>query len=257
MLRKIFWINLLMVLVFFNAGRAASVSILCYHSFWGVPKYGYDFSLTELKTQLDFFKKNDFKFVNYQDVLKGKVTGNRNLLVTIDDGNRSAYPAYVKVFRPYKIQPLFAIYPAIISKQRYALTWDNVNEFLKDGCEVICHGYNHLFVAQKLYDKNRTAFDREVFGSRLILEKKLKRPIDLFAYPFGVYSDISFKKVKEAKYRYAFALNGQTALLPLERNPNIYAIPRYLVTRGNWKVLPSKILKDVQALERQGKLIGG
>ena len=58
--------------------------------------------------------------------MNGRITGTKNVLVTIDDGNRSVYEAFQKVFKPNGIRPLLAIYPNIIDKKKYALTWDQL-----------------------------------------------------------------------------------------------------------------------------------
>ncbi|HOD16721.1 MAG TPA: hypothetical protein PKI31_18525, partial [Spirochaetota bacterium] len=88
----------------------ASVSVLCYHTFLDKKKMDpYCFTVGELSSHIAQLKKQGFRFVSIGDVVSGRITGTNNVLVTIDDGNRSVYEAFQKVFKPNGIRPLLGI----------------------------------------------------------------------------------------------------------------------------------------------------
>lgn len=218
-----------------SAAEGVIVDVLCYHSFLKKTD-PYSFSIEELDKQLQFFRDKGYKFVSMDDIRSANVSGRKNILVTTDDGNKSVYDAYFKVFKKYGIKPVIGIYPAIIDKKDYALTWKEVIELSKQGCEIAAHGYNHLYVNKKLYDKDIKAFNREVYLSKEILEKKLDKKIDVYVYPFGVRSDITIEHLKKAGYKYAFTINNGDVLIPDSRNKNNFELPRYMITKPTWKM---------------------
>jgi len=219
------------------------VYVLCYHGFLS-DSNNFSFQLSEVKSHLDYLVKNGFTFVSVSDIMNNRVSGFKNVLVTVDDGNRTVYQTYRTVFKPLGIKPLLAIYPAIISVKNYALTWEQLKELADDGCDIAAHGYNHLFVNEKLSKSNSKAFSREINLSKSTLEKKLGRAIDIFVYPFGVRSEITRETLKTAGYKMAFTIEGRR-LNPAELDgPDRYDLPRYMITRANWKYSIRDIAMD-------------
>ncbi len=218
-----------------SAAEGVIVDVLCYHSFLKKTD-PYSFSNEELDSQLQFFKEKGYKFVTMNDIRSANISGRKNILVTVDDGNKSVYDAYFKVFKKYGIKPVIGIYPAIIEKKDYALTWKEAETLSKEGCEIAAHGYNHLYVNKKLYDSDIKAFNREIYLSKEILEKKLNRKIDVYVYPFGVRSEITIEHLKKAGYNYAFTIVNGDVLIPAGRNKNNFELPRYMLTKPTWKM---------------------
>ena len=223
------------------------VFVLCYHTFLGNKRFGGDISMQEFRSQLDYFQSKGFHFVSYADLLKGSATGTRNLLLVIDDGNQSAYPAYKEILKPRHIKPMFAIYPSIIGKKSYALTWEQLEELSKDGCDIAAHGYYHELVNQKFYDRDKKGFLKEIYGSKETLEKKLNIKVTAYVYPNGVRADMAKKTLKEAGYSYAFTITWGPVLSPLSLNKDPYELSRYMIWRDhgkeNWPMISGAILK--------------
>ncbi len=226
----------------------SSVSVLCYHSFLEKKKMDpFSFTIDELNSQITQLKKEGFRFVSINDVIGGRISGTRNVLVTVDDGNKSVYEAYQKVFRPNGIRPLLGIYPnIIINKKHYALTWEQLAELANGGCDIAAHGYFHLKVNKKLNDKNPAYFKKEIFLVKKVLEEKLNRKITVFVYPFGLRDDLTIKTLREAGYRYAFTINNGRIDIPLGGGDRPYELPRYMVTRTSWKYCFNSVMKNAR-----------
>jgi peptidoglycan/xylan/chitin deacetylase (PgdA/CDA1 family) len=224
----------------------ATVSVLCYHSFLDKKRMDpYCFTVEELNSQLMQLRKEGFRFVSVNDVLNGRITGAKNVLVTIDDGNRSVYDAYLKVLKPNGIRPLLAIYPNIIDKKKYALTWDQLTYLANNGCDIAAHGFFHLKINQKLLDTNPRYFRMEIFKSKEVLEEKLKRKVTIFIFPFGLRTDVAVAALKEAGYRYGFTIKRGRIDLPVaSEGDRPFELPRYMVTRTTWNICFSRIMKN-------------
>ncbi|MBN2079930.1 MAG: polysaccharide deacetylase family protein [Spirochaetes bacterium] len=229
-----------------DALAQARVSVLCYHAFRDAPlkKDPYSFSLEQLASHIAGLKKQGIRFVSVGDLLAGRVTGSNNVLVSVDDGHRSVYDAYRKVFRPNGIRPLLAIYPNVIGKKEYALTWGQLAELAAAGCDVAAHGYYHLRINRKLSEENPRGFRREINGSKKKLEEKLGRRIAVFVYPYGVRSEITIRALKEAGYRCAFTIDRGPVAAPVMPGNGAFELSRYMVTRGNWNYCYNRVLQN-------------
>ncbi|MCU0849051.1 MAG: polysaccharide deacetylase family protein [Spirochaetes bacterium] len=231
-------------IMFTAAPEPPCVHVLCYHAFKPT-KNEFCFSIDELKSHIKFYKDNGFRFVSMSDVVSGRIIGNKNILITVDDGNKSVFEAYTEVFKPNGIRPVIGIYPAIIDRKDYALTWKQLKYLADNGCDVAAHGYNHLILNKKLYNKDRKAFNREIFHAKKVLEEKLGRQINLYVYPFGVRSEETIDALKEAGIKYAFTIVNGGMVLPISRNYNSLELPRYMITRNNWKGSFKRITSNI------------
>ena len=70
------------------------------------------------------------------------------------------------------------------------------------------------------------------------LEQKLGRPIDLLAWPFGIYDDWLMDAARRAGYRAGFTLDGRAAGPSDQR----LAFPRYLMTDARRECLFERLL---------------
>lgn len=225
------------------AAAQGKVCVLVYHSFLGDKPFPSDISMQELKTQLDYLKDHGYRFVSLSDILAGAVQGPKNILVSIDDGNQSVYQAYQAVFKPRGIKPLLCIYPNIIGKKAYALTWEQLEELARAGCDIAAHGFYHFPLNQKAYEADPEAFRKEIFHSREILEKRLNIKVRAFAYPNGVNDPITGQTVQAAGYACAFTVVWGPVLCPVGSNPDRLALGRYMIYKNNWEMVRNTIIK--------------
>jgi len=231
-------IVLLLLLTVTPLYAANKVYVLVYHTFMG-KKIKYDISIQEFQKQLLELRSHGFSFVSFADIKSGNVSGDKNILITIDDGHRTVIDAYYSVLKPLGIKPLLGINTFIIGKKPYVLTWEQLQQLTKEGCSIASHGYFHLFINDELYNKNYRYFKLEVFESKKMLEEKLGIIVDTFVYPFGVVTDIGKQALAQAGYTYAFTIKWGSVSLPLSHN-NL-EIPRYMY-QHNWNAIANAII---------------
>lgn len=228
------WMGVLVCLMgWYGVVGAQSVRVLCYHTFLGKPRIDTDFSIQEFESHIRAFQSKGYRFVSFESMKAGQITGTRNVLLVIDDGNRTAYQAFEQVLKPRHIPAMFAIYPGIIGSRSFAMTWDQLKAVLQQGGEVASHGYFHEFLSEEFKAKRPQDFDHEVRLSKTILESKLGRPIEVYVYPFGVFSVSGKRLLKETGYGYAMTIQPGPTFIPLRRNPNPLQLPRLMITRSN------------------------
>lgn len=211
------------------------VFVLAFHTFLDKEKIDLDIGTKELRQELESLKNQGFKFVTMEDVKKNKIIGNKNVLITIDDGHKTVIKAYNEVLKPMNIKPVLAIYPGIVGLSKSFMTWDEINSLVKEGVYIASHGYNHLKVNEKLYSKDKSAFEDEIIKSKKILEEKTGKKIDTFIYPYGIRSKITKEYLKKFGYTMAFTINWGTLVVPIEKNSDMFELPRYMFTKKEWK----------------------
>ncbi len=226
------------MLVVVAYAQQSQMYVFCYHTFSTNLSSPYNFRPEVFRNHLESLKQAGYRFVSWQDVLSTNLKGSRNILITIDDANVSIRNVEA-IFDEFGIKPILFVYPAIVSRVHYALTWEDIQRLQNKGWTIGAHGYYHLYVNQKLYETDRTGFFREIVMSKRVLEKRLGVAVTLFGYPFGVYSPITIETLKKENYTYAFTIAGKPAVWP-PSDP--YQIPRYLITPQMWQHLVRLLL---------------
>lgn len=211
----------------------ARVVILDYHSFLGNETSNIDLSLEELAAQLDSMSALGWTFVSLQDAMAGRITGTRNLAVTIDDGNHSVYRAWKEVFQPRGIRPFLFVYPAVIlGGKDFALTGAQLRQMAAAGCGVGAHGYHHNPVSDKAWIRDPEDFMMEIRKPAGGIERITgTRPL-AFAYPFGVFSTRAEEALAAEGYLWAFAADERIVPVAFS-DPRLdhMAVPRTIVYR--------------------------
>jgi peptidoglycan/xylan/chitin deacetylase (PgdA/CDA1 family) len=236
MQKTLFFALLFVILALTGIGRTTSnsVLILCYHSFMDNPKNPYNISPSKMSNQMQTIAQWGFKFVTWPEVATGKIKGTKNVLITIDDAHASI-KEIMPLFRTYGIKPVLFVYPAIVDRMKNTLTSSDLAALQSEGAVLGAHGWNHLFINKKLYDSDPVAFKREIYYSKKRLAVIAGHEIETFAYPFGIYSDITIEHMSLAGYKYAFTIDKGPQVIPFDKERGPYRIRRTMVTFYSWK----------------------
>jgi peptidoglycan/xylan/chitin deacetylase (PgdA/CDA1 family) len=127
----------------------------------------------------------------------------RAAAITFDDGYRSVYevafPALERLSMPATVfvpvqtgeSPGDARLPPQEGRER--VSWPEMREMSGRGIDFGAHTMSHPDLTQL----DRASAEREIVGSREILEQGLGRPVTFFAYPFGRHDQTSREIVSE------------------------------------------------------------
>ena len=135
------------------------------------------------------------------------------VVLTFDDGFADFYTEALPVLRRFGWTATLYISTAYVSgtsrflqrereTSRLMLTWEQLNEISADGIEIGAHGHRHLQLDVIPSANART----EITRSKAVLEAKLNRTIESFAYPYGFYRPAVQQLVREAGFRSACAV---------------------------------------------------
>lgn len=192
------------------------VPILMYHYVRaGIPitdQLSYRLSVTPavLEEQLKYLADNGYIAISLVDLdisLENRLPlPPKSVVLTFDDGYRDFYTSAFPLLKKYNLRAVsfyvvdYANYPGYMS-------WDMVKEIQASGLvDVESHTLSHSSLS-KLDSGQKT---KEIFESKKILEQKLEKKVNYFAYPYGDFDDSVVQLVQQAGYHLAFGTNSGT-----------------------------------------------
>lgn len=162
----------------------------------------------------------------YTTVFPGDPITSRSICLTFDDAYYDFYYYVFPLLKKYNLKALLAVPSAFIldqtnieSEKRLSLkhqdiyenyetfapfcTFTELREMVQSGhVEIASHSMNHVNLTEEGVD-----LEKEIFGSKVMLEDKLGCRIDSFVLPFGKYNDAAISLAQE-HYSYVFRIGN-------------------------------------------------
>ena len=201
---------------FEEPAEEVAIPILCYHRFEDACSSTYAVTPAAFEDQMEYLRRNGFHSISLK-TLSNYVSGSldylppRPVVITIDDGWKSAYTKAAPILKEKGFTATFFVYTYFISSCRNSLSWDDLKVLLKNGFEVGSHTKSHpnfLLLRKRLDpDEYRKRVLEELEDSRKLLEEKLKMSVSLFSYPYGIYDSNLEDEIRECGYKVAVTTN--------------------------------------------------
>jgi peptidoglycan/xylan/chitin deacetylase (PgdA/CDA1 family) len=192
-------------------------------------------SVARFESQLKKFREENRPVIPLRrlvDFLLGKTDSlpPRAAVLTADDGHRSVYKEMFPLLKKYGVPATLFLYPSAISNASYALTWAELREMKESGLlDYQGHTYWHPnFKTEKRRrppEEYRHFVRTQLKKGKEKLEQEFHSPVDLLAWPFGIYDEELGLLAREAGYAAAFTMERR----PVGRAENRMALPRYLI----------------------------
>lgn len=212
---------------------SGKVLILDYHSFLGTSS-SLDWKLEDFASQIDKMRALGYSLVSLTDAMEGRIEGDRNIALTIDDGNHSIWQAAEEVLIPKAVPTELFIYPAVIGHEPHFLTREQLRSLAARGFAIGAHGYHHVPMSAIAWKRDPKTVAGEAGKPAGLLDDILGfRPL-YFAYPYGVAGEDSERLVREGGYSWAFLAGDKfTFVDPSDPALDHWAVPRTIVYRWN------------------------
>jgi peptidoglycan/xylan/chitin deacetylase (PgdA/CDA1 family) len=167
----------------------------------------------QLAWQLRCLARMGAEFVTFERMhAESRPSGKNRLrvMITFDDGTIGIHAHAFPVLR--RMNALAVVYPVVGDLGRADVVWnessdktpitmlspEQVREMARAEIEFGSHLYHHVN-ADRLADDD---LDKELRGSKRILEDIVRRPVLSIAYPYGRFNDRIVEKAVAAGYRY-------------------------------------------------------
>lgn len=146
----------------------------------------------------------------YAAAMGSKKVPEKSIVLTFDDGYRDNYQSAFPILKKYHFKAtVFMITGEINDTKNGYLTADELKEMDANGFAVESHTVTHPDLSTLSYKRQY----RELYNSKVTLEKLLGHPVLDFAYPSGEYNSKTLAAAKKIGYRFCFKENGGMAYL--------------------------------------------
>ena len=190
-----------------------TVPILCYHQFANGRSTDRMIMPRDLfVAQMEYLKNNDYNVITLADLenfLKAsKPIPPRSVVITVDDGFRSAYDIAFPILKTYGFKATFFIYTDFIGGGR-SLTWAAINEMRASGViDIQSHSKSHASFSPDDGETEQspayaTRLRTEIEPPQTMLERQLGAPVRRLAYPYGDTSRLAVRLLGERNFSLA------------------------------------------------------
>ena len=233
-------------LSFGSAEDSNGARILNYHS---IPDDFDDTDLYQMSTpkdilsiQMQYLYENKYKIVSceklVETILSGQPIESKTVAITFDDGFKNNLTNALPILEKYKFKATIFLATDLVGRNTKQLSWDDISYLSKTS--VFSFGA-HSITHKKLFGLDKGELEKEIVIPKTILEQFLKKPINLFAYPFGCYGSFdknSVDMLKSKGYKAAFTtIIGYNTI-----NMDLYALKR---TRISWFDVKKEFIKEM------------
>jgi peptidoglycan/xylan/chitin deacetylase (PgdA/CDA1 family) len=173
------------------------------------------------------YLKSMYKIVPVKEIaeciMKGKNPPGNCVAITFDDGYRDNLTNAYPVLKRHGCPATIFLCTGRMGKDGY-LSWkdaEKMDELVEFGAHTLSH--------PKLTEIDARDARREIVDSKKLIEKKLKRRVSVFAYPYGDFNGKVKNVVKEAGFSCAVScISGGN-----DKNTGIFELRRIGVTHEN------------------------
>lgn len=148
--------------------------------------YGYKFyTASEISEKI---KNNDFR--------------EKSVVITFDDGYNDNYELAVPVLKRYNAKATIFIIGSLVDKKGY-MTSEKIKNLSE--CSFIEIGNHSYSIHNESYDNLKKKYDDEdisaivndFYKNKIFIEKIINKSVFAVSYPYGIYTDVADKKIKE------------------------------------------------------------
>jgi len=176
--------------------------------------------------QMEYLKNNNYRVISLADLQEflkaSKPIPPRSVVITIDDGFRSAYDIAYPILKNYGFRATLFVYTDFVGGGR-SLSWAAINEMRTSGMiDIQSHSKTHTTFTPAVGEMETTAtyaarIKSEIDPPQAVLERQLGQSVREFAYPYGDASRLAVQYLQERQY--ALALTVERGGNPSFSNP--------------------------------------
>ncbi|MBD0723676.1 polysaccharide deacetylase [Flavobacterium sp. L1I52] len=176
----------------------------------------------------------------YDYLLHNKPLPEKPVMITFDDTRGEQYSIGAAEMKKYNFKGVFFVMTVSINRPNY-LSEAEIKELSDSGNAIAAHTWDHHMV---------TKYSGEDWNTQLVkpkakLEAIIGKPINYFAYPFGLWNAAAIPEIKKSGYNMAFILSTKRDSL----NP-LFTVRRMIVS-GNWTT--ERMMQSIEGTFKNAK----
>jgi peptidoglycan/xylan/chitin deacetylase (PgdA/CDA1 family) len=233
----------------------AQVVIFGYHRFVNnVKRPDTEITPAAFEAQMQELKNKGIAVIPMQDFMawrRGeKAIPPKSAILTFDDGWKSQYDVAWPILKKFNYPVTLFIYTEGIKPGHFSggesMSWEQLAEMRDAGVDIQGHTATHSDL-RKPYDKvakkhlNPQEYEewlqKEIGGSKQMIEQKLGVKVNCFAVPYGFHNDHIRDVAMKAGYEALFTVYGQ----PITMQTPLSSVGRYLMEANKPKVFTDAV----------------
>jgi peptidoglycan/xylan/chitin deacetylase (PgdA/CDA1 family) len=210
-------------------GDRKQIPVLCYHNIKKNPGKEDLLWISEarlneqMKTLYDSGYHTVLTDQLYQYLTAGVVLPTKPILLSFDDTHEEHFSIVAPILSRYRFKAVFFPMTVPISKKKF-MTAAQIKTLSDSGHVIGCHTWNH----PNITTLKAKQWEQQINKPKLLLERITGKPVNYFAYPYGVWNDTAIIELKKRGIKAAFQLTGKQS----EKEP-LLTIRRLMVS-GSW-----------------------
>lgn len=214
-----------------RANGYQTIPVLSYHRVSASDKTeAMTVSRTAFESQMRYLKENGYTVISiddFMDFLDFKIqVPAKSVVLTFDDGWKSIHDVAFPILKKYNFPATIFVYTDLIGTKR-AMTWEQVKTLSENGFSIQCHSKTHRDLTKLKKGESFQAYyavlERELLGSKKIIEAKTGRECRYFAYAYGAHNELVTAMLQKYGYRGAFTV---------KRGPNPFFTDNFAIHRS-------------------------
>ena len=233
----------------------AQVVIFGYHRFVNaVKRPDTEITPAAFEAQMQELKNKNISVIPMQDFLawrRGeKAIPAKSAIITFDDGWKSQYEVAWPILKKFNYPVTLFIYTEGIKPGHFSggesMSWEMLAEMRDAGADIQGHTATHSDL-RKPYDKVAKKklspeeyeqwLDKEINGSKQMIEQKLGVKVNCFAVPYGFHNDHIRDVAMKSGYEALFTVYGQ----PISMHTPLNSVGRYLMEANKPKTFTDAV----------------
>ena len=200
------------------------VPVLCYHHIRDVQmvskaSMGYEVTVNQFKAQMKTLADSGYKTIlpdQYYDYLtKGTPLPEKPVMITYDDTDEEQFSIAKPEMDKYGFKGVYFIMTISIGRPRY-MTKEQIKQLSDEGHVISSHTWDHHRVDRYKYEneieergvkKIVNDWDQQLGNTKKKLEEITGKPVEHFAYPFGIWNRNGIPEIEKRGYKMAYQLS--------------------------------------------------
>lgn len=164
------------------------VPVLCYHRIANGRKDSYTVTPATFDAQMKMLADSGYHSISpdqlYEYLADNKKLPSKPVMITFDDSRKEHYEIAAPTLEKYGFRGVFFIMTITYDKKNY-MTKEQIAALDKAGHTIGLHTWDHTMVTKY---KDPAAWKKEITDPKEKLEKIIGKPVEYFAYPYGIYN---------------------------------------------------------------------
>ncbi|MGI8599972.1 MAG: polysaccharide deacetylase family protein [Chitinophagaceae bacterium] len=209
------------------------VPVLCYHDIKNWPPNlrtsmkEYIVPIQNFKDQMKILHDSGYKTISpdeyYAYLTTGATLPEKPVMITYDDTDEEQFTIGKTEMDKYGFKGVYFIMTISIGRPRY-MNKEQIKQLADEGHTIASHTWDHHSV--KKYEGDD--WDNQLLKSKNTIEGITGKPVQYFAYPFGLWKPEAFPELEKRGYKAAFILSTSR-----DTTAPLYTIRRMIVP-GTW-----------------------